>query len=717
MLEITQKGFSKDTAAEIGTRFVVGNGHLGYRGTPEEAEYEELPGLNIIGFYDQRKDLWRESVNMPNPFYIRIWIDGKQLSIYDFYIKHGQSIDFEKGIYKRKTLFDEGSINSERFAASFDSRLLCEQFCFTANKDEEVLIRAGFDNKIYEINGPHFVSTSYSSEGNYLLFEGRTNEGYIAREETLVIASTPDLIKKNTNNENFIFTKKCSKGETISLLLITYVKTNFMDDNLETRKFLADYSVKGYEILRMNHENIFSSQFRNSRIIIDGNKEAQIRMDYCIYLLIIMKNIEYVTSIPARGLSGQTYKGAIFWDTENFLIPFFLLTDLSEARNLLMYRINGLKGARDKAVRFGYKGAFYAWESQENGFEACSMFNVQDAKTGQPIRTYFVDKQIHISADVVLAFVKYYERTQDDSIFLQGGIKVLLEVAKFYLSYACYNVKDNLYHFNDVIGPDEYHERIDDNSFTNVSIKKSLKAFVKYYQLLSKKYMFLMENTDIKEEADKLLPKIKKLIESIYISLPNRDGIIEQFSGYFKLKDSTPDGIREKLVEKNQYWGGENGPAAKTKVIKQADVIAMTSMFPSDFSDECVRKNYDYYIKYTEHGSSLSSSMYALAAFRIGAIEDGYSFFMKSAGADLGEENKNYAGRIYIGGSHLASAGGAYLSAVYGMAGLSFENGKPVLHPHLPAEISGLQFNFIDGKKTKRAVIDKESIFIKEISI
>lgn len=31
-------------------------------------------------------------------------------------------------------------------------------------------------------------------------------------------------------------------------------------------------------------------------------------------------------SIPARGLSGQVYKGAVFWDTEMFMIDYYIHT-------------------------------------------------------------------------------------------------------------------------------------------------------------------------------------------------------------------------------------------------------------------------------------------------------------------------------------------------------------------------------------------------------
>lgn len=45
-------------------------------------------------------------------------------------------------------------------------------------------------------------------------------------------------------------------------------------------------------------------------------------------------------------------------------------------------------------------------------------------------------------------------------------------------------------------------------------------------------------------------------------------------------------------------------------MIKQADVVAMLSMFKNDYTSEIMAKNLEYYEPRTEHGSSLSACMY-----------------------------------------------------------------------------------------------------------
>ena len=103
---------------------------------------------------------------------------------------------------------------------------------------------------------------------------------------------------------------------------------------------------------------------------IEGDDEAQLALRYSIFQLLIVAPVNgSANSIPARALSGQVYKGAIFWDTEMFMFPFFLYTYPEKAVELMRYRIKTLDGARRKAKTegVGYRGAFYAWESQEIG--------------------------------------------------------------------------------------------------------------------------------------------------------------------------------------------------------------------------------------------------------------------------------------------------------------------------------------------------------------
>jgi len=100
--------------------------------------------------------------------------------------------------------------------------------------------------------------------------------------------------------------------------------------------------------------------------------EARSRPRFAIYHLNGAANpADERVSIGARALTGDDYLGHVFWDTEIYLLPFYILTWPEAARALLMYRFHTLDAARAKAVRLGWRGALYAWESADTGAEAC----------------------------------------------------------------------------------------------------------------------------------------------------------------------------------------------------------------------------------------------------------------------------------------------------------------------------------------------------------
>ena len=158
----------------------------------------------------------------------------------------------------------------------------------------------------------------------------------------------------------------------------------------------------GYEDAIEKHKDKWNSLWENSQVIVEGDDKAMEALNYSLYHLhcIAPRHTDSL-SIAARGLSGQTYKGAVFWDTEMFILDFFLMTEPKVAKSLMKYRIDSLSGAKEKAKSYGLDGAFYAWESQEGGFDACSDYNVVDVFTKRPMRTFFKDKQVHISSAVV----------------------------------------------------------------------------------------------------------------------------------------------------------------------------------------------------------------------------------------------------------------------------------------------------------------------------
>lgn len=68
-------------------------------------------------------------------------------------------------------------------------------------------------------------------------------------------------------------------------------------------------------------------------------------------------------NIGAKGLSSDGYRSHTFWDTEIFLLPYFIFNMPEVARSLEEYRYLSLPGAHAKAKHNGYEGTQFPWES------------------------------------------------------------------------------------------------------------------------------------------------------------------------------------------------------------------------------------------------------------------------------------------------------------------------------------------------------------------
>jgi nigerose phosphorylase len=272
----------------------------------------------------------------------------------------------------------------------------------------------------------------------------------------------------------------------------------------------------------------------------------------------------------------------------------------------------------------------------------------------------------------------------------------------FLASYA--TKRDGQYHLDGVIGPDEYHERINDNAFTN-----GMALFAARTVLLWAK-----TNPSLLK-SDQSLEPIEDFAENLFEPTPNKEDVISQFEDYMDKEDVSVETVRSRLRYPNEYWGGEKGVATPTRVIKQADVATLLVLLSENYSLTIKKANYDFYYPYTEHGSSLSASMYSLLASECSYPESAYRMFRKSAEIELSQDQKMFAGNIYIGGTHPASNAGAYLSVVFGFAGLKEKEGILSLNPHLPDGIENIRFRFhYRGEVYQAQVNHKTAKLIKE---
>lgn len=704
--------YNREQLELCGNNYLLANGYMGYRGTLEEYTKEQHVACILTGIYDQVSSKWREPVNAPNGFYVKAYCNGKPVTVLDSNVKeHTQLLDFKNAVHKRKTVFkvdnNEIVITSERFVSLSDLHLMCMRYSISASKDCEITIETGIDGDVWDINGPHLRNLSSRFKDNYLVLKAVTNElrHTIAAVEGIDINFGRQKINKRKNIITRLIEFEAEAGKEYAFSKYVSVFTtndNFADPVKACINSLNNCFKQGYADLYDRHRNLWDKRWENADVIIEGDQKAQFALRFSIYHLLAVAPVHSdKISIPARGLSSQVYKGAIFWDTELYMLPFFIYNFPEIARNLVKYRIHSLQAAREKAKEYGYRGAFYAWESQDNGKEACTHFNVTDVFTGRPLRTYFRDKQIHISADVVYGIWEYYKATGDEKILLDGGAEVILECARFYYSRAYFNKDKKRYEILDVTTPDEYHERVNNNPYTNRMVKYTIDVAIETIDLLKNKFKKVYKNLISRMDFQDDIEEIKDLQQNIYIPRPlQANGIIEQFDAYLTLEDVSLKELKARMVKPNEYLGGSNGLATTTQIIKQADTVLLLNQFSEEYSYEVKKANWEYYEPRTEHGSSLSTCMYSILAARLGKTEYAYKYFMKTATIDLEGKYKQYVGTLYIGGTHPAANGGTWLAALFGFAGLELSNNTPSVRPQLPEKWKRMKFNVqVKGKK------------------
>jgi kojibiose phosphorylase len=726
-ISTTEFAGGKESIMRRGNVYQLANGYMGYRGTLDEFGPAESVGITLAGIFDRVGAAWREPVNAPNGGFTRVSLDGVELSALGNKVRrHKQTLHFANAEFERETVFSSRAktltIKSSRYLSADTPNLGVIKFSLCCDKAAKLTICTGIDYNIWDLNGPHLLQLTAEKRGSVLLVQGVTNE----TSKRVVVAEALDLdfgeeTNESTDNRNLrVINLRAEPG-----IIYTFHKYfAVVTDNDPVGKPVREAAIEvveharalGYEACLDKHNAEWDRKWERCDVQIEGDDEAQHALRYSILQLLMVAPVNgSANSIPARALSGQVYKGAIFWDTEMFMFPFFLHTYPEKAVELMRYRIKTLDGARRKAKTEGpgYRGAFYAWESQDTGDDACTYFNIGDPFTGRELRTHFRDKQVHISGDVAIAMWEHFKLTGDDSLLLSGGAEVILECARFYYSYAYFKKDKGRYEILDVIGPDEYHERVNNNAFTNLVAKETFaiaNALVEHFQKNHPKALrTLVKKVGIESE----LSRFREVANLLYVPTPDaKTGVIEQFDGYFQLREAKIEDLKARMVHPNEYLGAGQGLAVPTKVIKQADVVMMLNLFKTHFSAEIKKANWEYYEPRTEHGSSLSACAYAMVATEFGNLDFAYKYFLKTAKIDLEAKYKVYVGTVFMGGSHPAANGGAWMTAVFGFGGVQANDKRLVINPRLFAKWKSLQFNLAYKGDAFQIRITKASVTI-----
>ncbi len=725
---ITETNQLDDMATDrLGNSFLLGNGYFGYRGTLEEYTKEQKTAAIVSGLYDRVGGLWREPINFPNGGFIQVVYQNQPLHAKTSRVEqHSQTLDLHHAVHDRHTVFltDDGnrlSVHARRFVSSARLHLLCIQYTIESSRDCELVVRSGIDGDVWDLNGPHLCDFQPEVHQPLITLSAISQELHVpiaVCENTVGPGTSQTCVEAGKRILRQIrLPMKANQAQTLDKFVAIHSAKDTDNPLLAGQSLCQEAARVGFDSLLNEHCAVWEARWKRCDLQITGDAKAQLALRFSMYhLLAIAPAHTDRASIPARGLSGQVYKGGIFWDTEIFMLPFFAFEFPEIARNLLMYRFHTLDGARRKAREYGFRGAYYAWESQDSGDDACTEFNVTDVFTKRPIRTYFRDKQVHISADIAHAIWTYSSITGDDTLLLDGGAEVIYECARFLLTRLYYSREKNRYEILDVTGPDEYHERVHNNAFTNWMAAHTFEICLHLTVFLQERYPAQAEALLEKIDFQKDLEAIREVSGQVYRPAPDpQTMIIPQFDGYLALEDIALDELLRRKLDPNEYLGGGNGLATTTQIIKQADVILALHILGEKHSREVVAANWDYYEPRTEQGSSLSTCAYALTAAHIGKVAAAYKYFITTATIDLTGDSIQYVGPLYIGGTHPAANGGAWMAAVFGFCGIHWSGRTLTIDPHLPALWSEVHVPLTIHGQSLRLSVSKHEVTIQAV--
>lgn len=690
---LVEAGFDPGRESGIESIFTLANGYVGTRGSLAERASPSSPVTYLAGVFAGTEGTGGtiQLAELPDWTHLRIQVEGVPLSLdTGTTLDHRRILDLQHGMLFRywRHQDDRGRVTTLTYARAVclhDRHLLLQSVTITPeNYEGDITIESELSNPQSAIH--------WSSElkGDAAFFQRKTDRG-----TTIAMAAHGRLRQEKgletvgnasgeASTETWVWRAKRGAAARFDRSVVVYSSREVRDPVSAATDHVRRAAETGLDTNLLRHAQAWGDRWRANEVEVVGDETAQRALRFAAYHLqsAVNPQDEHV-SIGARALTGPTYKGHVFWDTEIYLLPFYIFTDPAAARALLLYRFHTLPAARDRARRWGYEGALYAWESADTGADVTP--EAVRAPDGRMVQVLTGIQEHHISGDIAYAVWQYWQATADEKFFLEAGADILIETARFWATRGWVE-PDGRYHIRMVIGPDEYHESVDDNAYTNVMAQWNLERAADTVDWLRSLH------TDVWPVISKRLrvtpdePDSWRRIASLMVTGFDREtNLFEQFAGFFDLEELDLQAYRPMSVPIDVTIGRER--TQRAQVVKQADVVALSALFWERFPVAVHEANVRYYEPRTAHGSSLSLALHALVSARLGEADLAARYFHDAAAIDLAPPGGKSAG-----GVHIATLGGLWQAAVFGMGGIRLREDGLVVDPHLPSTWDRLSF-------------------------
>ncbi|WP_210162871.1 beta-phosphoglucomutase [Pleomorphomonas oryzae] len=714
------------------TLFALGNGHIGTRGTYDEAWQGEpdasMEGTYVNGFYDTEAIRYPENaygfarinefmLNLPNAKGVEIAIDGERFSLAGgVIVAYERSLDFREGVLVRTVEWKSPAgrrvrIVAKRLVSLSRSAILAQSVAVTpldADATVEFVTtlnsqvrgsEESFDPRLGSGASARALSTveTTATPGRSVLVSRTRNSGLTLRIETLAgVAggSTPECTASEDGgvlSQRFRVVAKA--GEAVTLEKMTAIVTSrdapVSELAAQAAGALEGARAVGFEGLADEQRTRLAAFWEKADIEIEGDDALSQGLHFNLYHLFQSIGRDGRTNIAAKGLTGEGYEGHSFWDTEIYVLPVFLRTLPDLARAVLQHRIGYLDKARARARDLGHvRGALYPWRTI----------------TGEECSAYFPagTAQYHINADIAFAIKQYVEATGDDTLLTDGGAELVFETARVWADLA--HLVEDSYHIDEVTGPDEYTALVNNNFYTNVMAKTHVgfAAEVAGWMEREKPEAFakLYERLDL--TADEVA-HWSDVSDRLRLPYDEARGIHAQDDAFLSRKvwdfAGTPAENYPLLLHYHPLV------IYRHQVCKQADVVLALFLRGDLFPKAIKRRDFDYYEAITTHDSSLSTCIHSIIAAEVGLNERAYEFFMDTARMDIDNTHGNT-----FHGVHTAAMGGTWMSVVHGFAGLRALNGELHFAPTLPKAWSRYRFRLVDHGRTLEVAVSAAGV-------
>ncbi|WP_031519262.1 glycoside hydrolase family 65 protein [Siccibacter colletis] len=673
----------------------AGNGYAGIRATHEEDYTLQTRGMFCAGFYHRAgAQETTELVNLPDVVGMQIVINGEVFSLLSgTVLSLRRELHFASGELKRELIWlapdgQRFAIESRRFLSARQLPCFAQRLSITPlSGPASVSIVTGIDATQTNAGRQHL------DEMQVRVFDRRWLQGIYATQDgahQLAITShcqvsRAENVRFSAKNRRLMqhISASVERDATFTLEKISWIAvwldgtgqgSDISKDGLE---HLQGCVAQGYDALLEASVAAREMYWRRSRVKVSSrNPEDQQALDFALYQLFAMTPCHDArSSIAAKGLTGEGYKGHVFWDTEVFLLPFFLFTRPGVARQLLRYRWYNLAGAQEKAARSGYDGALFPWESARSGHEETPPFAAINIRTGVRQRVASALAEHHLVADIAWAVVQYYQVTHDGDFMTREGLDLLRETALFWLSRT--TEANGRLELHDVIGPDEYTEHVNNNAFTN--------HMAHYNVAQALHYLRAWQACDAQFEA-----RAEDFLTRLWLPQPDEQGVMAQDDSF--MAKPAIDLTRYKAEAGTQAILHDYSRAEvnEMQILKQADVVMLAYLQPGTFTAAQLAANLAFYEPRTIHDSSLSKAIHGIVAARCGDAESSYRFWREGAQIDLGPDPHSCDDGI-----HAAATGAIWLGAVQGFAGLYVSDGELRLTPCLPEHWQAIDFPLV----------------------